>query len=162
MSASKRLLIIGGLALGIWAMGFGLYYAVFIEHQTLDQIASSLTSGFTFAAQRRLPEARTALAASAQGTYVYVRQVDAHGHWIGLAMLLIVLGAAFDRVGFEERLRFILALGLFAGAVIFPLGVLLETLSRGGAPKFLAIAGSALIIFSLAGIAAGFARTSDP
>src|SRR5487761_235898 len=94
MSASKRLLIIGGLALGIWAMGFGLYYAVFIEHQTLDQIGSSLTSGFTFAAQRHLPEAQAALAASAQGTYVYVRQVDAHGHWIGLAMLLIVLGAA--------------------------------------------------------------------
>ncbi|MHB8540678.1 MAG: hypothetical protein ACYDCD_07015 [Candidatus Acidiferrales bacterium] len=162
MNASKRLLIIGGLALGIWAMGFGLYYAVFIEHQTLDQIGSSLTSGFTFAAQRHLPEARAALAASAQGTYVYVRQVDAHGHWIGLAMLLIVLGAAFDRVGLGERLRFILALGLFVGAVIFPLGVLLETLSRGFGPKFLAIAGSALIIFSLADIAAGFARASEP
>ena len=162
MNASKKLLIIGGLALGIWSMGFGLYYAVFVEHQTLDQIGTSLASGFTLAAERHIPEAQEALAASAEGTYNYARQVDAHGHWIGLAMLLIVLGAAFDRVGFSERLRFILALGLFLGAALFPLGVLLETVSRGSGPQFLAIAGSALIIISLAGISAGFARAPEP
>ena len=44
-----------------------------------------------------------------EGKYVYDRQVDVHGHWIGLAMLLIVLGIGFDRVNFPESWRIFLA-----------------------------------------------------
>src|SRR5437899_6639238 len=33
MSGSRRLLIIGGVALAIWGMSYGLWYAVFAEHQ---------------------------------------------------------------------------------------------------------------------------------
>jgi hypothetical protein len=51
-----------------------------------------------------------------------------------------------------------LASALLAGAILFPLGVLLETAIQGSLPKAVAILGSALVIASLAGIALGFSR----
>lgn len=158
MNSAKRLLLVSGLALAIWGMAYGFFYAVAIEHQTLEKIGSSLAGGFTLAAQRNLPAALAALDESANASYIYVRQVDAHGHWIGLSMLLIVFGIVFHRVGFGERLQLSLACGLITGSIIFPLGVLLETYSHGWAPKLLAAAGSALNTLALVGIAAGFAR----
>ncbi len=113
MSGSRRLLIIGGIALAV----------------CLEQYR--------------------------EAKYIYDRQVDVHGHWIGLAMLLIVLGIGFDRVNFSERLKLLLALGLLLGAVIFPLGVLLQTMSHGPLPRAIAIAGSAFVIAALLGTAAG-------
>jgi hypothetical protein len=41
MSASRKLLIISGVVLAIWGMSFGLYYALFVEHQALDEIGAS-------------------------------------------------------------------------------------------------------------------------
>ncbi len=158
MSASRKLLVIGGLALALWGMAYGLYYAVFVEHQTLDDIGYSLATSFARAAERKLPEAQAGLNGYAQAQFAYVRQVDVHSHWIGLAMLPFVLGIAFDRVAFSERQRFACAWVLLIGSVTFPLGVLLETVNRGPGPKAVAIVGSALIIVSLVAVAWGFAR----
>jgi hypothetical protein len=159
MTASRKLLIFGGLALAIWGMGYGIWYAVFIEHQTLDGLGSALATGFMRAAENRMVESQAALADAASRSFVYVRQVDAHGHWIGLGLLLLILGIAFDRVGFGERFRRYLAVTLLAGSVIFPLGVLLETWNRGTGPQAIAVIGSALVILGLSGIAWGFARS---
>src|SRR5712692_7806566 len=158
MSAARRVLLIGGIALALWGMGYGLWYAVFAEHQALDGIGSSLAGGFAAAAERNPASAAEALVRYREAKYIYDRQVDVHSHWIGLAMLLIVLGIGFDRVIFSDRLKLMLALGLFLGAVLFPLGVLLQTMSHGSLPRAIAIAGSALVIASLAGIAIGFGR----
>jgi hypothetical protein len=159
MSEARRLLVLGGIALALWGMSYGLWYAVFAEHQALDNIGGSLAAGFGGAAQRDSGAALAALSQYREAKYVYDRQVDVHGHWIGLAMLLIILGIGFDRVAFSKRLQFLLALGLFLGAVIFPLGVLLQTVSHGPGPRAVAIAGSAMIIASLAGSVWGFARS---
>ena len=161
MTLSRRLLIFGGLALAVWGMGYGIWYAVFIEHQTLDGLGSALATGFMRAAENRMAESQAALAEAASRSFVYVRQVDAHGHWIGLGLLLLILGIAFDRVGFGERVRTCLAVALLAGAVTFPLGVLLETWNRGVGPQAVAILGSALVILGLAGTALGFARSNS-
>jgi hypothetical protein len=158
MSAARRVLLIGGIALALWGMGYGLWYAVFAEHQALDGIGSSLATGFAAAAERNPASAEAALARYREAKYIYDRQVDVHSHWIGLAMLLIVLGIGFDRVIFSNRLKVILATGLFLGAFLFPLGVLLQTMSHGSLPRAIAIAGSALVIASLAGIAVGLGR----
>jgi hypothetical protein len=155
MSGSRRLLIVGGIALAIWGMGYGLWYAVFAEHQALDSVGASLAGGFAAAADRNPAGMETSLERYREAKYIYDRQVDVHGHWIGLAMLLIVLGIGFDRVNFSERLKVILALGLFVGAVVFPLGVLLQTMSHGALPRAIAIAGSAFVIAALVGSAAG-------
>ena len=161
MTLSRRLLIFGGLALAVWGMGYGIWYAVFIEHQTLDGLGSALATGFMRAGENRMAESQAALAEAATRSFVYVRQVDAHGHWIGLGLLLLILGIAFDRVGFGERARTYFAIALLAGAVTFPLGVLLETWNRGVGPQAVAVVGSALVILGLAGTALGFARSNS-
>jgi hypothetical protein len=158
MSEARRLLVLGGMALALWGMSYGLWYAAFAEHQALDNIGGSLAAGFSAAAERDSAAASAALSQYREAKYIYDRQVDVHGHWIGLAMLLIVLGIGFDRVAFSRRSQFLLALGLFLGTVIFPLGVLLQTVSHGPGPRAVAIAGSAMIIASLAGSVWGFAR----
>jgi len=158
MNRSRKLLIVGGLLLAIWGMAYGLYYALFAEHQALDQMGAALARGFTSAAERKLPEAHAALDAYAQAQFAYIRHVDVHSHWIGLAMILIVLGVVFDRVAFRERDRYYLAVGLLAGAVIFPLGVILQTVNRGIVPQSIAILGVALVSVTLAAVAYGFAR----
>lgn len=161
MTFSRKLLIFGGFALAVWGMGYGIWYAGFIEHQTLDGLGAALATGFMRAAENRLAESQAALAEAASRSFVYVRQVDAHGHWIGLGLLLLILGIAFDRVGFSDRVRAYLAITLLAGATIFPLGVLLETWNRSAAPQVLAVVGSALVIIGLSGTAWGFARNSE-
>jgi hypothetical protein len=158
MSISRKILIFGGLALAIWGMGYGIWYAVFIEHQTLDGLGTALANGFIRAAENRVAESQAALSDAASRSFVYVRQVDAHGHWIGLGLLLFILGIAFDRIGFGERMRTYLAAALLAGSVIFPLGVLLETWNRGTGPQAVAVIGSGLVILGLSGAALGFTR----
>jgi hypothetical protein len=159
MSASRKLMIIGSLAIAIWSMGYGLFYAVFAEHQTLDGLGASLASGFVHAAERRMPESQVALAEAAERRFIYVRQVDAHGHWGGLALLLLILGIGFDRVAFSERTRCLIAWALVAGSFLFPLAVLLETINNGVGPKLLAVIASSLVIAGMSGAAWGFART---
>ena len=155
MSGSQRLLIIGGVALAVWGMSYGLWYAVFAEHQALDNIGGSLAGSFAAAADRNPVRMESSLQQYREAKYVYDRQVDVHGHWIGLAMLLIVLGIGFDRVNFAERFKLMLALGLLVGAAVFPLGVFLQTMSHGPLPRAIAIVGSGLVIAGLVGCAVG-------
>ena len=158
MTRARKLLLAGGLALAVWGMSYGLYYALFDEHQTLEQIGGSLAASFVSAAEGKLPEAHAALDRYAAASYEYVREVDVHSHWIGLAMLLILMGVIFDRVAFNERKSFRLAVALVTGSVVFPLGVILQTAMQGQTPRAIAVAGSALIIIALALIAVGFWR----
>ena len=72
-------------------------------------------------------------------------------------MLLIVVGIAFDRVGFAERQKLVLACALLAGATIFPFGVLLQTFDCGAIPRGIAVLGSVLVIAALLGITLGLA-----
>ena len=158
MSGSRKLLLGGGLLLVLWAMSFGLWYALFVEHQTLEQMGGSLATAFAQGAERKMQDAHASLAAYADTEFDYMRQVDVHSHWGGLAVLLMLLGVAFDRVGFSERARTVLAALLVAGSFLFPLGVLLQTVNHGAGPKLLGAAGAALVIFGLAAAALGFAR----
>jgi hypothetical protein len=156
--SARQLLLLGGLTLAILGMSYGWWYAVFAEHQALDGIGRSLSSGFQAAAQRNSVAADQALLEYREAKYVYDRQVDVHGHWIGLAMLLIVLAVGFDHVGFSEAWKLRLAWFLFLGSVIFPLGVWMQTWSHGPIPKTVTILGSILVITSLGGIVVGVFR----
>jgi hypothetical protein len=158
VSRSRRLLILGGTVLAVLGMLYGLHYAVFVEHQTLDRMGGSLAGAFAHAAERRWDDSQSALTAYRETKYDYVRQVDLHSHWIGLAMLLIVLGVVFDEVALGERARFAIALALLAGSIVFPLGVILQTVRMAPLGSAMAIAGSALVIAALAATAVGFMR----
>jgi hypothetical protein len=158
LSASRKLLIVGGLALVIFAMSYGLWYALFAEHQALEGMGASLANGFAQAASRDLAGSHRSIQQYAAIKYDYVRHVDVHSHWAGLAMILIVLGAMFDRVGFSERRRFYLAIALLTGSVLFPLGVVLQTITTSAIPSALAVAGSGMVIAGLVVVAIGFFR----
>jgi len=158
VSRSRKLLILGGTVLAVLGMLYGLHYAVFVEHQTLDRMGGSLAGAFAHAAERRGDDSQLALTAYRETKYDYVRQVDLHSHWIGLAMLLIVLGIVFDEVAFAERARFAIALAMLAGSIVFPLGVILQTVHMAPLGSVLAIAGSVLVIAALGATAVGFMR----
>jgi hypothetical protein len=160
VTTGRRVLVIGGLALASLGMLYGLHYAVFVEHQTLDRMGGSLAQAFLNAAGRNLPDAHQAISAYASTKYDYVRQLDIHSHWIGLAMLLIVLGAVFDQIAFGPQSRTWIAVALVAGSFLFPLGVILQTVSHGAAwASALAIFGSATVTIALAAVVWGFARS---
>jgi hypothetical protein len=159
VTGSSRLLIFGGLALAAFGMLYGLHYAVFVEHQTLDQLGGSLAQAFQHAADRHPAQSRAALDAYGETKYDYVRQVDTHSHWIGLAMLLIVLGVLFQRVNFSEGIRQAIALSLLVGSAVFPLSVILQTYHHGALIlKAMTVASSGLVIVGMAATAWGFAR----
>lgn len=161
MSRARKLLVFGGISLAMFGMLYGLYYAVFAEHQTLDRMGGSLAQAFVRAAEGNAPEVDRAVAVYTSAKYNYVRQVDVHSHWIGLAMLMIVLGAALDGVALEERLQTWIAMALLVGSVVFPLGVGLQTVSHGAIwASALAILGSGLVTVSLAVLAWGFIRST--
>ena len=159
MTGSRQILIFGGMACAVVGMLSGLQYALFTEHQTLDQMGGSLAQSFASAATRNVEQSNAALEQYGKTKYDYVRQVDAHSHWIGLGMLMIVLGVIFGRVNFSEGLRQVVALSMLAGSALFPLAVLLQTYHHdSGLWKALAVAGPGLIIAALATTAWGFSR----
>jgi len=162
MSAPRRILIIGGISLALFGMLYGLHYAVFVEHQTLDHMGGSLATAFVEAAGENVTASRAAIDSFGSTKYDYVREVDAHSHWIGLSMILIVFGAIFDRVALSLSIRKALAWSLLLGSIVFPLGVLLQISHRGGSmPSAIAIAGSALVIVGMAGAAFGLAMNRE-
>jgi hypothetical protein len=159
VTGSSRLLIFGGLALAAFGMLYGLHYAVFIEHQTLDQLGGSLAQAFMHAAERHPAQSGAALEAYRNTKYDYVRQVDAHSHWIGLSILMIALGVLFERVNFKEGVRQAIALSLLVGSTVFPLSVILQTYHHDAVVlKALAVASSALLIGAMLATVWGFAR----
>ncbi len=161
MTGSQRLLIFGGMSLAAFGMLYGLHYAVLVEHQTLDRLGGSLARAFMEAALRNSASSQSALQAYGETKYDYVRQVDCHSHWIGLAMIMIVLGVVFGRVNFSERFRQAIALALLVGSATFPLAVILQTYHHGALVlKALSVASSGLVIAALAITAWGFSRPS--
>jgi hypothetical protein len=147
------------MLLALWGMGFGLYYALFVEHQVLEKLGGSLATSFTEGAKGDLIASHASLQIYTDTQFDYVRSVDVHSHWIGLAMLLIVSGAAFDRLGFKESRRRLLAWLLVFGSVTFPLGVILQTVDKRIIPQAVAALGAGAVIIALATMALGFART---
>jgi len=162
MSSARKVLLVGGLCLAALGMLYGLHYAVFVEHQTLDRMGASLAQAFASASQRDTVAANSAIDVYASTKYDYVRQVDVHSHWIGLGMLLLVLGAAFDGVALSGRLKTWIAAALVTGSFVFPIGVILQTISHGAVyASWLAIFGSAIVTVALVAVAWGFARVEQ-
>ncbi len=158
MRRSQQVLAVAGLALAVWAMGYGFYYAVWVEHQTLDHIGGSLAGAFQNAAVRDTASSRAALDNYARAKYVYTREVDAHSHWIGLAMVLLILAALWNRLSFGESARGLLAMALIAGAYGFPLGVLLQNHLPSPIGQGIAVVTSGLLIVAMLLVSYGFAR----
>ena len=156
--SAKQVLLIGGLALAILGMSYGLWYAAFAEHQALDGIGQSLTASFQAVAEKDSSAAENSLLQYREEKYRYDRQVDVHGHWLGLSMLLIILAIGYDHVSFSQKLKTLFAWILLIGSALFPFGVLLQTWSHGPTPRYVAALASAMVIIALAAMVLGFLR----
>ena len=127
MTMPQRILILTGLFLIAFTMAFGVWYAVFDEHQTLVGMGVSLATSFAEAARGDLPAAMAALDSYSDIAAEYRREVHAHGHWGMLSLVLIVLGVLFDKLRLSQRQALWLAALMAASAALFPLGVLLQS-----------------------------------
>lgn len=149
MNKAQKMLLFTGLALISFTMAYGVYYALFDEHQTLQGMGLAMTEGFVQAAQGDLAAAFAALDSFGVISAEYGTEVHAHGHWGMLALILIVLGLNFDRLALSAGRCVLLAVLLSASAFFFPLGVLLQSTALAGFGKLLSIGGSGGMIVGL-------------
>ena len=129
MTSPRRILILGGIDRRVRN---ALWTALRRIRGTSDarRMGGSLATAFVQAANRDMAQARTAIDSYAMVKYDYVREVDAHSHWVGLSMILIVLGTFFDRVGFSLAVRQTSSMVIVLGSVAFPFGVILQATHR--------------------------------
>ena len=96
------------------------------------------------------PEASTtALENYAALNAEYRSEVHAHGHWGMLALVLIIIGMAFNRLGISARQGLLLAWLLALSAALFPLGVLLQIGPAAGIGKLLSVPASLGMVVGL-------------
>jgi len=109
-------------------MGYGLWYAVFRRHQATGASAIHSPPVSRRQAERKTLAGAEKLSFSSTAGEIRLRSpVDVHGHWIGLAMLLIGSAIGFYHVHLPEKVKLLLAWALFLGSALFPLGVLMQT-----------------------------------
>ncbi len=149
MSASQRILVLTGLFLIAFTMAFGVWYAIFDEHQTLVGMGVHMATGFAEMAAGNPEASTTAFENYADLSQEYRREVHAHGHWGMLSLVLIIIGLAFHRLALNERQGLLLAWLLALSAALFPLGVLLQIGPAAGLGKLLSVPASLGMVLGL-------------
>lgn len=156
MKFANKILLLCGLFFTVIGMSYGLWYALFDEHQTLQGMGTTLASSFAMAADNNLNEGIKTLQQFKEISSEYKREVHAHSHIITLSMVMILLSACIHRVSFSERVRNILAIMLVSGTVLFPLGVFLQSFALAALGKLMAGVGAISYTLGFAGITLGF------
>jgi len=105
MHLENRILILSGLALITMTMFFGVYYAVFDEHQTLVGMGVAMMNGFVAAADGDRVAAYAALQQYGEIAAEYKREVHFHGHFGFLSLILILYGLVVHKLGYGRRAR---------------------------------------------------------
>lgn len=161
MNSENRILILTGLALLSLTMFFGVWYAVFDEHQTLVGMGVSMASGFVEAARGDLDAAYAALEEYGRINREYRRELHFHGHWGLLGLVLLVYGMVAHSLSFAARTRVLLAVVLALSAFAFPLGVYLQIGPAHALGKVLSMLGSAGMVLGMLALTVGILRRSD-
>jgi hypothetical protein len=149
MSAPQRILILTGLFLIAFTMAFGVWYAIFDEHQTLVGMGVHMATGFAEMAAGNPDASTAALESYADLSQEYRREVHAHGHWGMLSLVLIIVGLAFNRLALGERQGLMLAWLLALSTALFPLGVLMQIGPAAGLGKLLSVPASLGMVLGL-------------
>jgi hypothetical protein len=123
--SSRRLLVLGGIALILVGMIFGDIFAVFILHQNASRVGTSLAAA-----------AHAALAGNSPAVLVYFQnvggflenrgtKVDTHVHMIAFGYLALMLAVLQPWVAFTQRAKKAIAWIFLVGAGVLPVGVFL-------------------------------------
>lgn len=149
MTRVQRLLVLGALALVVASSLGGLVHAWGVEHETLLALREQYRAAFEAAAARDMTQALAALGEAQETNYRYVRVIDAHTHFIKLAVVLVLAGLLVGHSGFGAAGQRLLGTLLLGGAVVFPLSVYLQTQVPGLAFKAGAAAGALAVIAAM-------------
>jgi heme/copper-type cytochrome/quinol oxidase subunit 4 len=123
--SSRRLLVLGGIALILVGMIFGDIFAVFILHQNASRVGTSLAAA-----------AHAALAGNSPAVLVYFQnvggflenrgtKVDTHVHMISFGYLALMLAVLQPWVAFSQSAKKAIAWIFLVGAAVLPVGVFL-------------------------------------
>ena len=158
MHAENRILIFSGLSLIAMTMVFGVYYAIFDEHQTLVGMGVAMMNSFIEAARGDMVASYGALEQYGEIAAEYKREIHFHGHWGFLSLVLILYGLVVHKLRFGRRIREALAAALAASAAVFPLGVFLQSGSLQGLGESLAVLGSVGLVLCMLMFVVGVLR----
>ena len=162
MHLENRILILSGLSMIAMTMFFGVYYAVFDEHQTLVGMGVAMMNGFVEAAGGDEAAAYAALQQYGEIAAEYKREIHFHGHWGFLSLVLILYGLVVHKLGYGRRARAGVAAGLATSAAAFPLGVLLQIGPLALFGKVLAVLGTVGLVLAMLVIVIGVLRGHEP
>jgi hypothetical protein len=122
---SRRLLLLGGIALILTGMFFGDIFAVFTLHQNAAQVGAHLAA----AANAALVGNRTGVLANFQNVSAFLEnrgtKVDTHVHMIDFGYLALLLAILQPWVAFAEAFKRRIAWIFLVGAWVLPIGVYL-------------------------------------
>ncbi len=123
--SSRRLLVLGGIALILVGMIFGDIFAVFILHQNAARVGTSLAAAVHAALAGNVP----AVLASFQSVGGFLEnrgtKVDTHVHMIAFGYLALMLAILQPWVAFSESAKKAIAWVFLVGAGLLPVGVFL-------------------------------------
>ncbi len=162
MTKPQRILFLSGVFLIAMTMVYGVWYAIFDEHQTLLGMGIQMATGFTAAADGDLEAAAAAFANYAAIRTEYGHEIHAHGHWGMLALILIILGLIYARLSLPPTRGILLARLLALSALLFPLGVLLQSSAWAGVGQVLSLLGSLGMVLGMLVAAWALRRVGRP
>lgn len=161
--SSRRLLILGGIALIIVGMVFGDIFAVFLLHQNAGRIGQQMLSATRAVAEQDALGAKNHFANIAALLENRGTKVDTHVHIIDFGYLALLLALLQPYVALKEERKRQLALLFLSGAVLLPVSVFLiyyvglaySPLRSIGWASIFADFGGLLVIVACAGEGAG-------
>jgi hypothetical protein len=161
MIFANRSLMTFGLLLATLGMTYGLWYALFDEHQTLQGLGQLMAQTFSHAAENNLEQSFNAMVSLGKLAKEYDREVHFHSHLILLSMLMMVLACCINQASYSEKILNLLALALIVGTLTFPVGVFIQSQGFALLGKILAAFGSTLFLGAFALLTLGFFKAPN-
>ena len=146
MTSANKTYIVGGLVLILAGLTFGVYYAIFDEHQTLVAMGMAFAQSFFDAAAGNEAGVSDNLEIFRANSYEYMREVSVHAHIIELGTLALIIPLFAHRIAWSDERKLLLARLFILGSVVFCLGVLAQIVALSGLTQTLAAAGAGLVI----------------
>ena len=158
MTSANKTYIVGGLGLVLAGLIFGVYYAIFDEHQTLVAMGMAFAQSFFEAAGGNETGVAENIEILRANSYEYMREVSVHAHIIELGTLALIVPLFSHRIGWDDGRKLLIARLFIAGSLVFCLGVFSQIFVLSVLTQALAVIGSGLVILCVGVLVVGLFR----
>jgi hypothetical protein len=158
MTSANKTYIVGGLVLVLAGLIFGVYYAIFDEHQTLVAMGTAFAQSFFEAAGGNETGVAENIETFRANSYEYMREVSVHAHIIELGTLALIVPLFSHRIGWSDGRKLLIARLFIAGSLVFCLGVFSQIFVLSVLTEALAVIGSGLVIVCVGVLVLGLFR----